>query len=87
MRVFELRLLLAIILVLLGATVFLGMSLEDNSESVVLQNQTPPSHLNQQEKVLASERPASDLYLSRPTSEAVSRILRVSPDLVLILRC
>jgi hypothetical protein len=87
MRAVKLRLLLLIILVVVGATVFVGMNLEDSSELGVLQTQVSPSLLSQQKKVFESKQPASDVGSSRPNSEAFSRMPRLSLDLVPILRC
>ncbi len=86
MRSFRLRLLLAIVLVVVGATVFVGMSLEDNAESLV-QSQRPASHLDRRGEVLVRKPAASNLHSSRAASETVSRLIRVSLDLVPILRC
>ena len=87
MRAVKLRLLLLMILVVVGATVFVGMNIEDNTESVVLQTEAPPSPTSHQKKVFASKQLVSDLGSSRPNSEAFLRMPRISIDLVPILRC
>ena len=81
----RLKFLLAIILVLAGVTLFVGINLEDNIDVVLMPSHTPSSLVNQRK--IASERPAPNSPSFRPDSEVISRSARVSVDLIPILRC
>jgi hypothetical protein len=88
MRVVELRLLLALILVLLGATVIFGLNLGDDTDAMTLQGRTQPLPVNGEEKALISVgRPSSTLHRSRTDSEGTPRSSASVIDLVCVLRC
>lgn len=88
MRVFELRLLLAIVLVLLGATVIIGLSFGEDDDTMAMVCQTQPLRANPEEKVSTSvELPSSALHPSRPESEITARTSASVIDLVCVLRC
>ena len=89
MRVIELRLLLALILVLLGATVSFGLNLgDDAADRMTLQDPTQRLRGNPEEKILTPVRLTSS---ARPPSRTDSAIARRSStsviDLVRALRC
>ena len=88
MRVVELRLLLALILALLGATVVVGFNFGDDADTMTLQGQTQPLRANPEEKTLASVRVMSSaLHPSRADPEIVPRSGASVIDLVCVLRC
>ena len=86
MRVVEPRLLLALILVLLGATVIVGLNLEDDADTMILQGQMQPLRADAEKKTLNSV-PSSTLNPSRTGSEIVPRSGASVIDLVCVLRC
>src|SRR4029077_2639371 len=74
MRVVEIRLLLAIVLVLLGATVIIGLGFGEDDDTMAMVCQTQPLRANPEEKVSNSvELPSSALHPSRPESEITVR--------------
>ena len=87
MRVFEPRLLLPLILVLLGATIIVGLNLEDDADPMILQGQMQPLRANPEDKTLASVGSSSALHPSRTDSEIVPRSGTSVIDLVCVLRC
>jgi hypothetical protein len=93
MRAVEPRLLLALILVLLGATVIVGLNLGDDDSQMALERemqalQTQPLRTNSEEKTLASVRlPSSAPRPSRTDSEIALRSCASVIDLVCVLRC
>jgi hypothetical protein len=85
MHVVERRVLLALVLVLLGATVIVGLSLGDD-DTMVLQGQNQPLRANPEERILNSVGlPA--LHPSRTDSEIAPRSNASVIDLVRVLRC
>ena len=88
MRVVELKPLLALILVLLGATVIFGLNLGDDTDAMTLQGRTQPLPVNGEEKALISVgRPSSTLHRSRTDSEGTPHSSASVIDLVCVLRC
>ena len=88
MRVVELRLLLALILVLLGATAVVGFNLGDDADTMALQGQTQPLGANPEKKTLTSVvPPTSALHPSRTDSEIAPRSCAAVIGLVCVLRC
>jgi hypothetical protein len=88
MRVVELRFLLALILVLLGATFIVGLNLGDDTDTMTLQGRTRRLPVNPEEKALASGgRQSSALHRLRTDSEGVPRSGASVIDLVCTLRC
>jgi hypothetical protein len=88
MRVVELRLLLALILVLLGATVIVDLNLGDDSDTMTLQVRTQSLRVSLKEKTLTSVgRPSSALNPSRTNSEIARRSCVSLIDLACVLRC
>jgi hypothetical protein len=88
MCVVELRLLLALILVLLGATFIVGLNLGDDADRMTLQGRTQPVRANPEETTLTSVgRPSSALHRSRADSEIAPRSWATVIDLVCVLRC
>jgi hypothetical protein len=88
MRVFELRFLLALILVLLGATVIVGLNLGDDDDTMALQGQTQRLLANPTEKTLTSVGLTSSTPRpSRADSEIAVRSGASTIDLVRVLRC
>jgi hypothetical protein len=85
--VVELRLLLALILVLLGATVIGGLNLED-ADTMALQRHTQPLRATPKEKTLTPlGLPSSALHPSRTDSEIALRSGASVIDLLGVLRC
>jgi hypothetical protein len=86
MRLDELRLLLALVLVLVGATVIVGVDLESDAAMMPLRVQKQPLGANseQQFATFAGKR-SSTIHGSRADSGIVPR--SSSADLVHILRC
>ena len=88
MRVVELRFLLALILVLLGATFIFGLNLEYDADTMTLQGRTQPLPANLEEKTLTSEGlPSSPVHPSRRDSEVAPRSCAAVIDLGCVLRC
>jgi hypothetical protein len=88
MRVVELRLLLALIVVLLGATVMVGLNVGDDADTMTLQAQTQPLRANPNQKILSSAGlPSSALHPSRADSGTAPRTCASMIDLVCVLRC
>ena len=90
MRAVELRLLLALVLVLLGATVIFGLNLGDDADTMTLQGRTRLLRVNREENTFTSasvERPSSTLNRSRTDSEMTLRSCGSVIDLVCVLRC
>ena len=88
MRVIELRLLLALILVLLGATIVVGLNLVDDADTMTLQARTQPLRANPEEKTLTSVGlTTSAPHPSRTDSEIALRSGVSMIDLVCVLRC
>ena len=88
MRVVELRVLLALVLVLLGTMVIVGLNLGDDADTMTLQGQTRPLRSNHQEKPLSAVRlPSWALHPSRTDSETAPRLCASVIDLVCVLRC
>jgi hypothetical protein len=87
-RMVELRLLLALILVLLGATVVVDLSLGDDADTMALQGQTQPLRVNLDEKTPASVgRPSPALDSSRTNPDIAPRSCVSVIDLACVLRC
>jgi hypothetical protein len=87
MCVVELRLLLALVLVLLGATVIVGLNFEDDDDTIALPGQTQTLRANSEEEIRSSvEIPSSALRPSRTDSEIAPRP-RASVIDVVVLRC
>jgi hypothetical protein len=88
MRGFQLRLLLALVLVLLGATLIVGINLDDDDSTMALVRQTQPLCANPEEKSLtAVGLPSSAQHPSPPDSEIAPRSGASVIDLVCVLRC
>lgn len=88
MRVVQLRLLLAIILVLSGATVIVGLNLGSDADALSLQSRTQTLRANPEEQTLTSASlPSSVLHSSRTDSKIAPRSCASVIDLVCILRC
>jgi hypothetical protein len=88
MRGFQLRLLLALVLVLLGATVIVGVNLDDDDSTMALVRQTQPLCAHAEEEPLTSVRLSSSAqHLSPPDSEIAPRSSASVIDLVCVLRC
>jgi hypothetical protein len=88
MRVVELRLLLALILVLSGATVIVGLNLGADADPMTFQGRTQPLRANPEKKTLISVWfPSSALQPSRTDSEIAARSCASVIDLACILRC
>lgn len=88
MRVVELRLLLALILVLFGATGFVGLNVGDDDNPMAVQGQKQRQRADSEEKALTSvELPSSALHPSRTDSKIAPRSCASVLDLVCVRRC
>jgi hypothetical protein len=93
MRVVELRLLLAIVVVLLGATLIVGLNFGEDDDPMALVCQTQPLHVNAEERSRSSlDLLTSDLLTSAPRparteSEITAGTSASVIDLVCVLRC
>jgi hypothetical protein len=88
MRMVELRLLLALLLVLLGATVIVDLNLGDDADTMTLQSRTQPLRVNLDEKTQISVgRPSPPLDPSRTNSDIAPRTCVSVMDLACVLRC
>jgi hypothetical protein len=84
----ELRLLLALILVLLGATVIVDLNPGDDADRMTLQGRTQPLCVNLDEKTQASVgRPSPALDPSHTNSDIAPRSCVSVIDLACVLRC
>ena len=84
----ELRLLLALLLVLLGATVIVDLNLGDDADTMTLQGRTQPLRVNLDEKTQISVgRPSPPLDPSRTNSKIAPRSGVSVSDLACVLRC
>jgi hypothetical protein len=88
MRFLKLRLLLALILVLLGAAVIVDLNLGDDTDTMTLKGRTQPLRVNLEEKTLTSVgRPSPALDPSRTNSDIALRSCVSVIDLACVLRC
>ena len=88
MRMVELRLLLALILVLLGGTVIIDLNLGNDADTMTLQGRTQPLRVNLEEKTLTSVgRPSPALDAPRTNSDIAPRSCVSVIDLACVLRC
>jgi hypothetical protein len=88
MRVVELRLLLAIVVVALGATLIVSLNFGEDGDTMALVCQTQPLHVNPEERSRTSlDGPTSATRPSRTESEITVRSSASVIDLVCVLRC
>jgi hypothetical protein len=93
MRVIELRLLLAIVVVLLGATLIVGLNFGEDDDAMALLCQTQPLHVNSDERGRTSlalstpDRPTSAPRRSSTKSDVAARTGASVIDLVCVRRC
>jgi hypothetical protein len=79
---------LALILMLLGATVIVGLNFEDDADTMTLQGRTQRLRVNLQKKTLSLVgRPSPNLDPSRTSSEIAPRSSASLIDFACILRC
>ncbi len=88
MRAAQLRLLLALVLVLLGATVIVGLNLGDDDTMMAMQGQTQTLRAKPEDKIAPSIGLVSSVsHQSRTQSEIALRPGVSVIDLVHVLRC
>jgi len=88
MRAVEFRLLLAIVVVMLGATLIVGLNFSEDDDPMALVCQTQPMHVNSEERSCASlDGPTSAPPPSRTESEITIHSSASVIDLVCVLRC